>query len=236
MSSCPWRRATLAFPRPQSRWLGRPSPRSMHDWPRWLLPTEANERRQFTIAISGRSSGDLLTASPPGEKATARQDQTRQSGTGDGAGNIQGGKQPVHLAVDTIGEEKGVGAQFGMAAARQGLPVRLDRAPQRGAAFAITRASRRARTRSIGSRSRARASSLIFDHPPAVAPPPSPPPSPGPAHYLVARDHRLPALRHVHLLMNVSRPRASTHQSRALQSLLPVAWHGSSDRNADPCR
>jgi phosphohistidine phosphatase SixA len=43
-----------------------------------------------------------------------------------------------------------------MAAARQGLPVRLDRAPQRGAAFALTRASRRARTRSIGSRSRAR--------------------------------------------------------------------------------
>jgi hypothetical protein len=38
-----------------------------------------------------------------------------------------------------------------MAAARQGLPVRLDRAPQRGAAFAITRASRRARTRPIGS-------------------------------------------------------------------------------------
>jgi len=36
-----------------------------------------------------------------------------------------------------------------MAAARQGLPVRLDRAPQRGAAFAITRASRGARTRSI---------------------------------------------------------------------------------------
>jgi hypothetical protein len=31
----------------------------------------------------------------------------------------------------------------------------------------------------------------------------APPPSPGPAHYLVARDHRLPALRHVHLLMNV---------------------------------
>jgi hypothetical protein len=25
----------------------------------------------------------------------------------------------------------------------------------------------------------------------------------GPARYLVARDHRLPALRHVHLLMNV---------------------------------
>jgi hypothetical protein len=45
---------------------------------------------------------------------------------------------------------------FGMAAARQGLPVRLDRAPQRGAAFALTRASRRARMRSISSRSRAR--------------------------------------------------------------------------------
>src|SRR5262249_51200919 len=84
-----------------------------------------------------------------------------------------------------------------MAAARQGLPVRLDRAPQRGAAFAITRASRRARRRSVGSRSRTMGSLLIFDHPP------SPPPSPGPAHYLVARDHRLPALRHVHLLMNV---------------------------------
>src|SRR5215831_12134667 len=57
-----------------------------------------------------------------------------------------------------------------MAAARQGLPVRLDRAPQRGAAFAITRASRRARTRSIGSRSRTTGSLLIFDHPPAVTP------------------------------------------------------------------
>jgi hypothetical protein len=87
-----------------------------------------------------------------------------------------------------------------MAAARQGLPVRLDRAPQRGAAFAITRASRRARTRSIGSRSRARGSSVIFDHPPAVAPF-APPPSP--ARYLVARDHRLPAFRNVHLLVNV---------------------------------
>src|SRR5262245_57716173 len=84
-----------------------------------------------------------------------------------------------------------------MAAARQGLPVRLDRAPQRGAAFALTRASRRARTRSIGSRSRTRASSLIFDHPPAVAPPPPP------ARYLVARDHRLPAFGDVHLLVNV---------------------------------
>src|SRR5262249_43223367 len=57
-----------------------------------------------------------------------------------------------------------------MAAARQGLPVRLDRVPQRGAAFAITRASRRARTRSIGSRSRARGSSLIFTLPPPALP------------------------------------------------------------------
>src|SRR5213078_2326867 len=86
-----------------------------------------------------------------------------------------------------------------MAAARQGLPVRLDRAPQRGAAFALTRASRRARARSIGSGSRTRASSLIFEHPPAVAPPTPP----GLARYLVARDHGLPALRDVHLLMNV---------------------------------
>src|SRR5215472_17173702 len=83
-----------------------------------------------------------------------------------------------------------------MAAARQGLPVRLDRAPQRGAAFAIIRASRRARMRSP---SRARGSLLIFDHPPAVARPPSP----GPARYLVARNHRLPAFRDVHLLVNV---------------------------------
>jgi hypothetical protein len=57
-----------------------------------------------------------------------------------------------------------------MAAARQGLPVRLDRARQRGAAFALARASRRARTRSIGSRSRARGLSLIFDHPPSSLP------------------------------------------------------------------
>src|SRR5215475_12672740 len=93
-----------------------------------------------------------------------------------------------------------------MAAPRQGLPVRLDRAPQRGAAFAITRASRRARTRSIGSRSRARGSSLIFDHPPAVAPPPSP----GPARYLVARGFLsalAPSLRWVlGAPVNVERP------------------------------
>jgi hypothetical protein len=43
-----------------------------------------------------------------------------------------------------------------MAAPWQGLPVRLERAPHRGAAFALSNASKRARTRSIGSRSRAR--------------------------------------------------------------------------------
>jgi hypothetical protein len=32
-------------------------------------------------------SGDFLTASPPGEKATARQDLARKSSTGDGAGD-----------------------------------------------------------------------------------------------------------------------------------------------------
>src|SRR5262249_19625114 len=58
---------------------------------------------------------------------------------------------------------------FGMAAAWHGLPVRLDRAPQRGAAFALASASRRAWTRHIGSRSTG--SLLIFDHPPASAPP-----------------------------------------------------------------
>src|SRR5437588_12709427 len=84
-----------------------------------------------------------------------------------------------------------------MAPPWQGLPVRLERAPHRGAAFALSNASKRGRTRSIGSRSRG--SLFIFRSPPAVAPPPPP----GPARYLVARDHRLPALRHVHLLMNV---------------------------------
>src|SRR5262249_2750727 len=51
-----------------------------------------------------------------------------------------------------------------MAAARHGLPVRLDRAPQRGAAFPLTSASRRACMRSIDLR--ARGSLLIFNHPP----------------------------------------------------------------------
>ena len=35
-----------------------------------------------------------------------------------------------------------------MAAPRQGLPVRLERAPHRGAAFALSNASKRARIRS----------------------------------------------------------------------------------------
>src|SRR5260221_14499395 len=56
-----------------------------------------------------------------------------------------------------------------MAAPRQGLPVRLERAPHRGAAFALSNASKRARTRSIGSRSRG--SLFIFRSSPAVAPP-----------------------------------------------------------------
>src|SRR5215470_14591675 len=90
-----------------------------------------------------------------------------------------------------------------MAAPRQGLPVRLERAPHRGAAFALSNASKRARTRSIGSRSRgslfigsrSRGSLFIFRSSPAVAPPAP--------RYRVARDHGLPALRDVHLLVNV---------------------------------
>src|SRR5512133_1808376 len=91
-----------------------------------------------------------------------------------------------------------------MAAARQGLPVRLDRAPQRGAAFALTSAARRTRMRSIGLHSRPRISLLIFDHRPALAAPPCPSlPSFDAARYLVPRDHGLPAFRNVHLLMYV---------------------------------
>src|SRR5262245_4574143 len=59
------------------------------------------------------------------------------------------------------------------------LPVRLERAPHRGAAFALSNASKRARIRSIGARSRgslftgsrSRGSLLIFRSSPAVAPP-----------------------------------------------------------------
>src|SRR5947208_2515876 len=68
-----------------------------------------------------------------------------------------------------------------MAAPRQGLPVRLERAPHRGAAFALSNASKRARARSVGLRSRSlfigsrsKGSSFIF-----------------PARYLVARDRKL---------------------------------------------
>jgi len=53
--------------------------------------------------------------------------------------------------------------------ALKGLPVRLERAPHRGAAFALSNASKRARTRSIGSRSRGLL--FIFRSSPAVAPP-----------------------------------------------------------------
>jgi hypothetical protein len=57
-------------------------------------------------------SGDLLPPSPPAEKATGSQDQAWQTATDDGAGNniCYSAKQPVPLAIDTIGEEKGVGA------------------------------------------------------------------------------------------------------------------------------
>src|SRR5262245_19516102 len=90
-----------------------------------------------------------------------------------------------------------------MAAPRQGLPVRFERAPHRGAAFAVSNASKRARIRSIGLRSRgsllsdsrSRGSLFIFRHPP-----PSLPRAP---RYRVARDHGLPAFRDVHLLVNV---------------------------------
>src|SRR5262245_1586535 len=56
-------------------------------------------------------SSDFLPPSPPGEKAAARQDQAGQTRAGDGAGNGYGyrAKQPVHLAVDPIGEEESVG-------------------------------------------------------------------------------------------------------------------------------
>jgi hypothetical protein len=53
---------------------------------------------------------------------------------------------------------------FGMAAARHGLPVRFDRAPQRGAAFALASASRRARS----IRSRSTGSLVIFECHPAA--------------------------------------------------------------------
>src|SRR5262249_9069801 len=55
-------------------------------------------------------SSSPLPPSPPAEKATTRRDQPRQTSPGDGGGNIYRAKQSVHLAVDTIGEEKGVGA------------------------------------------------------------------------------------------------------------------------------
>src|SRR6185437_14878924 len=126
-----------------------------------------------------------------------------------------------------------------MAAPRQGLPARLERAPHRGAAFALSNASKRARIRSIGSRSRGSSfASFIFRSSPAVAPA-LPPPS-GPARYLVARDHRLPALRHVHLLMNVlHRDLLVSARSLALkreQALLICGCHARycSDEPASP--
>jgi hypothetical protein len=40
-------------------------------------------------------SGDLLPPSPPGEKATARQDQAGKTSTGDGAGDTTGDRRIV---------------------------------------------------------------------------------------------------------------------------------------------
>ena len=42
---------------------------------------------QTTCACCAGSSGDLLTPSPPAEKASACHDQARQTGTNDGTGD-----------------------------------------------------------------------------------------------------------------------------------------------------
>src|SRR5437660_3978053 len=102
-----------------------------------------------------------------------------------------------------------------MAAPRQGLPVRLERAPHRGAVFALSNASKRARTRSIGSRSRGLL--FIFRSSPAVATP-SLPQSP---RYREARISSLsPLLNYLPLLTVVHRgpggiPIAINHVARS---------------------
>jgi hypothetical protein len=55
-------------------------------------------------------SGDFLTASPPGEKTSARQDQARQSSTGNGTGNRDPnldisdlGKKTFYVGIDLDG-------------------------------------------------------------------------------------------------------------------------------------
>jgi hypothetical protein len=60
---------------------------------------------QTMCADCAVSSGDPLPPSPPAEKANARKDQARQSGTSDGAGN----------RVGTIGGKRDVGAGVGAA-------------------------------------------------------------------------------------------------------------------------
>jgi hypothetical protein len=99
-------------------------------------------------------------------------------------------------------------APFGMAAPRQGLPVRLERAPHRGAAFALSNASKRARTWPIGSRSRG--SLFIFRS--------SPPSLPLAPRYRVARDHGLPG-DPVQLGLVASLARRERFQYRANASL-----------------
>jgi len=54
-------------------------------------------RKRPCTGRAARSSGDFPTPSPPAGKATARQDQAGQAGTGDGAGHSSGRKVPVSL-------------------------------------------------------------------------------------------------------------------------------------------
>src|ERR1700730_7238143 len=69
--------------------------------------------RSKSMRLTLRCSSHLLPP-PPAEKTTARQNQTWQARARDRPGNScsgrYGAKQPVHLAVNTIGEEEGVGA------------------------------------------------------------------------------------------------------------------------------
>src|SRR5207237_10126836 len=72
---------------------------------------DSNPRKiKRSFAISKFWTSGFLPPSPPAEKAAAREDQTRQTGARDGAGNIYSAKQSVYLAVDAIGDEDGVRA------------------------------------------------------------------------------------------------------------------------------
>src|SRR5262249_41236617 len=82
-----------------------------------------------------------------------------------------------------------------MPAPWQGLPVRLERAPHRGAAFALSNASKRARIRSIGSRSRGHCS--FSDHPPPSLPPLRPPAYPGGAAFALSNASKRAGIRSI---------------------------------------